>query len=206
MLLAERFVLLVLDAQSGELIAPRRKAELDALCATALLIELIAQQRLRAEGTLLRADGTLPPSHPLLDLTYGALARQPLDATHAVAATARLHAPLPQRLCESLYRRDFLHRQRDWRFWLPHRTRYPLRSIQALNQAQAELHAHPATPRERFLQQGQWLLVDLAGALPRYLPAAEYERAVAALLDLGQAQESAEWQGLALLRGALIDM
>jgi hypothetical protein len=206
MLLAERFILLVLDPHTGELHAPQAKADLDALCAAGLLIELVAQQRLHADHGALRASSDLPASHPLLDEAHGALAAQRLDARHAIATVARLHAPLPKALCESLYRRDFLHRQRDARFWRRQRLRYPLRSIQARNQAEAELHAVAAGARERLLQWGLWFLVDMAGLLARHLPAAEYEKAVAQLLELGQAQSQPERQALALLRSALVDI
>lgn len=202
MLLAERFVLLLIDPQRGELRAPRRTAELDALCATALLVELLAQQRVRARDRRLVAASDLPASHPLLDSAHACLGRHAVLASQAIAAVVNHTESLPQRLCDSLYRRDVLHREA--RFWRG--TRYPLRSLQARNESVAVLHAATTRGWHDVTDLGLLLVMDFAGALPDFLPAAEYERASAGLLRLGEPRGSDDaLTALALLRAALLD-
>jgi hypothetical protein len=97
MLLAERIVLLLIDPQRGELRAPKRTAELDVLCAAALLTELVAQLRVQAQGGRLVAAGGLPASHPLLDRAHVCLGRHAMPASQAIAAVLHGSDSLPQR-------------------------------------------------------------------------------------------------------------
>ena len=201
MLLAERIALLVIDPQRGELRAPKRTAELDRLFAAALLVELMAQFRVQARGNRLVAVGDMPASHPLLDRAHACLGRNAMLANQAIEAVLHGSDSLPQRLCDGLYRRDLLHR--EWRFWRG--TRYPLRSLQGRNECVARLHA-AARGGHDVADLGLLMLMEFTGALADYLPAAEYERASANVLRLGERREGDDaLAALALLRAALLD-
>jgi len=206
MLLAERFVLLLLDPESGEFNAPHKKADLDALCATGLLIELVSQQRLRPQGNRLVANGSLPTSHPLLDEAHHALGLQAQTAAQCIAHLLKIQSPLPQHLCDGLYRRDVLHRERRWKLFGGATPRYRLRSHQARNETIAVLHAAKQRPQERIAHIGLLLMMDLAGALTRFFSAAEHGPAIEQILDLGShRQDDENLRAVALLRDALID-
>jgi hypothetical protein len=201
MLLAERIVLLTIDPQRGELRAPKRTAELNELFAAALLVELLAQLRVQARGNRLVAVGDMPASHPLLDRAHSCLGRNAVLANQAIAAVLHGSDSLPQRLCDGLYRRDLLHR--EWRFWRG--TRYPLRSLQGRNECVARLHAAARSGHD-IADLGLLMLMEFTGALADYLPAAEYERASASVLKLGEQREGDDaLTALALLRAALLD-
>jgi hypothetical protein len=207
MLLAECFVLLLLDPESGEFNAPHRKADLDVLCAAGLLIELISQQRLRPQGNRLIASGSLPASHPLLSQAHGAVGQQAQPAAHCLAHLVKLQSPLPQQLCDGLYRRDVLHRERRFRLFGGSIPRYRLRSHQARNETIALLHAATQRPQERIAHIGLLMMMDLAGALTRFFSAAEHGPAIEQILDLGtQRQDDENLRAVALLRDGLIDV
>ncbi len=204
MLIAERFVLLALDPHSGRITLARRDTRADALCAAALLIELLLQQRLAVDAAQRwQVDTTLPSSQVLLSAAAAALASTPAPTTaDALRRVERRLAPLAGQLLEGLYRRDLLHRQRDWRFWSADALHYPLRSLQARNDA------------VQFLQQacdggsaaglGLLLLADLAGILTTHLDASRHERANRLLLSLNAVDARSELYGLALLRAMLL--
>ena len=204
MLIAERFVLLALDPHSGRIALARRDTRADALCAAALLIELLLQQRLAVDAAQRwQVDTTLPSSQVLLSAATAALASTPAPTTaDALRRVERRLAPLAGQLLEGLYRRDLLHRQRDWRFWSADALHYPLRSLQARNDA------------VQFLQQacdggsaaglGLLLLADLAGILTTHLDASRHERANRLLLGLNAVDARSELYGLALLRAMLL--
>jgi hypothetical protein len=202
MLLAERIVLMLIDPQRGELHAPRRTVELEMLCAAALLAELMAQLRVQAQGGRLLAVGGLPASHPLLDRAHTCLGRHPLPARQAISAVLHSSDSLPQRLCDGLYRRDLLHR--EWRFWRG--TRYPLRSLQGRNECVTRLRAAATRGGHDIADLALLVLMDFTGALADFLPAAEYERASASVLRLGEPRDGDDaLAALALLRAALLD-
>ncbi len=206
MLLAERLVLLLLDPKRGEWRVAPQRTPADELCATALLVQLIAQHRIAVHGGRLVAVGQLPSSHALLDGTLAVLAHQPLAPAQAVIQVARHFAPLRVQLCEGLFRRDLLHRERDTRFLRRARLRYPLRSLQARNEAIAAVHAAAGTAPAGVIDLGLLLLLDLAGRLADYLDADAHERAVQRLLELGHAAPRDEaLQALVCLRAGLID-
>lgn len=204
MLIAERFVLLALDPHSGRITLARRDTRADVLCAAALLIELLLQQRLAVDAAQRwQVDTTLPSSQVLLSAAAAALASTPAPTTaDALRRVERRLAPLAGQLLEGLYRRDLLHRQRDWRFWSADALHYPLRSLQARNDA------------VQFLQQacdggsaaglGLLLLADLAGILTTHLDASRHERANRLLLGLNAVDARSELYGLALLRAMLL--
>nr|WP_306673951.1 GPP34 family phosphoprotein [Tahibacter caeni] len=203
-MIAERFVLLALDPRTGRLALPRRDTSADLLCAAGLLIDLLLQQRLAIDASQRwQTDTSLPSSNTLLSAAAAALSSTPPPAADdALRRVERRLAPLAGKLLEGLYRRDFLHRQRDWRFWRADALHYPLRSLQARNDA------------VQFLQQacdggsaaglGLLLLADLAGVMTAHLDARHHERANRLLLGLNSVDAHSELYGLALLRNALL--
>lgn len=205
MLTAERFVLLALDPASGRVELPRADTRADALCAAGLLVDLLAQQRLRRdlEGRLV-VDAMLPPSHALLGIAANALAPlSPAPAAEAIRHTERRLAPLTRDLLEGLHRRDFLHRQRDWRFWRAHALRYPLRSLQARNDAASVLR-QACDGSGGIAGIGLLVLADVAGLLTTHLDARHHESANRRLLGLNAIEPADEFAGVAVLRSALL--
>lgn len=190
MLLAERLLLLLLDAERGHLHIAHPDTEADELCAGAVVIELAFQGRVELRGDRLHSVSGLPTSHPLLDQAAHLLVTA-LPVDDALKQLRRKLAPLTRELLDGLYRRDLVHRQRDWRFWDARRVRYPLRSLQGRNEALAVLreavrlgaqgnHAALALP----------MLADIAGVLAEHLDAAQYNAVEAALLHLNGAPRS----------------
>lgn len=206
MLIAERFVLLALDPQSGRIAMPHPDTHADTLCAAGLIIDLIVQHRLRLDAAgRLSVDTTLPCSHAELDAAAGALAALPrADASMAVRQVERRLAPLDRHLLEALHRRDFLHRLRDWRFWRRDAVRYPLRSLQARNEAAAHLQ-QAADGNGGAAGIGLLMLTDVAGVMTRHLDARHHERASRILLSLNEVDASHELGGVAAIRRALLD-
>lgn len=205
MLTAERFVLLALDPESGRIALPRADTRADALCAAALLVDLLAQQRLTREhdGRLV-VDATLPPSHALLGMAATALAPlAPTSSSEAIRQVERRLAPLARSLLEGLHRRDFLHRQRNWHFWRTDSLRYPLRSLQARNDAASVLR-QASDGAGGIAGIGLLVLADVAGLLTTHLDAGHHERATRRLLALNVVEPSDPLAGIAAVRGALL--
>jgi len=203
-LITERFVLLALDPAGGTVILPRAAADLDALCAAGLLLELVVQRRLHWSGPGFELEDRLPPAHHLLDLATKALHDHAAGSVaNAIARVGKRLAPLPTALLEGLVRRDFLHRVRDWRFWRRDAVRYPLRSWQARNEARNTLERAAQSPDIGGLSL--LMLCDLAGMLTTHLDAAHHERAAAALLALNDPpRHDIERVALAVVRQALL--
>ena len=205
-LIAERFVLLVLEPDSGRVSLSRPDTDADTLCAAGLLFDLIVQQRLslQAPGRL-RVDASLPVSNALLNAAAQSLADLPgASADEALRQVRSRLGGLTRRVLESLYDRDFLHRQRDWRFWRRDSLRYPLRSLQARNDAVAALQQACGAPQD-LAGLGLLLLADVGGVLALHLHAGQHEQANRILLGLNQPDEADEGRAtLALLRQALL--
>lgn len=205
MLIAEQFVLLALDPVSGRIALARRDTRVDIVCAAGLLIELFVQQRLVtcAPGRL-QVDASLPSSHALLNGAAAALAAQPgANTATALRQVARRLAPLAADLLEGLYRRDFLHRVRDWRFWRSDALRYPLRSLQARNDAGIVLQ-QACAGAAGAAGLGLLVLADVAGVMTTHLDARQHERANRLLLGLNGVGFDEELGGVALIREALL--
>lgn len=205
MLTAERFVLLALDPVSGRIALPRADTRADALAAAGLLVDLLAQQRLvQVHDGRFVVDATLPPGHPLLGLAATVLAPlSPVPASEAIRQVERRLAPLARDLLEGLHRRDFLHRQRDWQFWRADALRYPLRSLQARNDAASVLR-QASDGAGGITGIGLLVLADVAGVLTTHLDAGHHERASRRLLGLNAVERSDEFAGVAALRNALL--
>lgn len=205
MLIAEHFVLLALDPVSGRIALAHRDTRADIVCAAGLMIDLLVQQRLVVcAPDRFQADASLPSSHALLNAAAAALAAKPgTSATNALHQIARRLAPLTGDLLEGLYRRDFLHRVRDWRFWRKDALRYPLRSLQARNDASALLQ-QACDGNGGTAGLGLLVLADVAGVMTTHLDARQHERANQLLLGLNDVAFDEKLGGIALLREALL--
>ena len=185
MLIAEHFVLIALEADSGLLRWPRRAQSADQLIAAALLLELATLQRLTLHAGLLSADSALPLSHTLLSDALHTFATRPLSVAEVLALIEHRLEPLASRILDGLFHRDILHRSAGGSLWRRH-AHYPLRSVQARNEAIAHLHraavAAGTTPGLALL-----MLADVSGLLPTHLKAHEHEAATQQLLALNQA-------------------
>lgn len=205
-LIAERFVLLVLEPDSGRVSLARPDTDADTLCAAGLLFDLIVQHRLGPlAGGRLRVDASLPVSNGLLNAAAQALADLPgASAAEALRQVRSRLGGLTRRVLESLYDRDFLHRQRDWRFWRSDSVCFPLRSLQARNDAVATLQQASHAPQD-LAGLGLLLLADLGGVLALHLGAGEHEQATRNLLGLNPSDEADEGRAaIALLRQTLL--
>ena len=206
MLIAERFVLLALDPVSGSLRLPHPDTDPDLLCAAGLLIDLLLQRRLRASAPdCLYVDTSLPSNHSLLTSAADAVAAASKpDAASAILQVRRRQNHLTRDLLEGLYRRDFLHRVRDWRFWRADSLRFPLRSAQARNDAANSLQ-HACDNSADMAGLGLLLLADVAGVMTMHLDARHHERANRILLSLnGTAIDDTPRAARALIRSALL--
>jgi hypothetical protein len=205
-LIAERFVLLALDPQSGRITMPHPDTRADTLCAAGLIVDLLVQKRVAfdAHGRL-DVDTSLPCNHAELGDALTALAALPQpDAHSAIHQVERRLAPLDRHLLEALYRRDFVHRLSDWRFWRRDALRYPLRSLQARNDAATTLQ-QATDGGGGIAGVGLLVLADVAGFLTTHLDARHHERANHLLLNLNDVDASHELGGVAALRRALLD-
>jgi hypothetical protein len=204
-LIAEYFVLLALDPVSGRIALAHRDTRVDIVCAAGLLLELFVQRRLviSAPGRL-QVDASLPSSHALLNAAATVLAAHPgTNVATSLRQVARRLAPLDDELLEGLYRRDFLHRVRDWRFWRSDALRYPLRSLQARNDASVVLQ-QACDGIGGATGLGLLVLADVAGVMTTHLDARQHERANRLLLGLNGMAFDEELGGVALIRDALL--
>jgi hypothetical protein len=181
MLTCEEFFLIACDPRSGRLDWPHAQ-EPDRLAAAALVLDLAESGRLHWRDGLLHAVADFPITHPLLSRAMHLLAPWDLSAAEALPLLAEDMAPLSARLLDGLFRRDLLHRieSRDW--LLRKRVRYPLRSMQARNEALTHLRA--AAHADGMHGLALLLLVDQTGLLATHLQARDHEQAMQRLLAL----------------------
>ncbi len=205
MLIAETLLLLGLDPRRGVLVLRRRGVNVQSLTAAALLADLIALDRLHAaaDGGLV-AESTMPAAHALLTeplQQLGTRSHAPAEALRRIAQGTRR---LSQRVLDGLARRDLLHRVPNVRGLPALGVRYPLRSMQARQNAEHEAQAAAAAPTTvRALALLQ--LLDTAGLLTAFLDAELHERAVRALLGIEPAAaQDTTLLALARLRHALL--
>lgn len=204
MLIAEHFFLIACDPCTGLPTWPRRRQEASLLAAAALVLDLVAQERLHLCDGLLRAEMHLPLTHPLLSEALHLLQThelQPLTALHLLAH--RLN-PLPQQILDGLFRRDLVHRSqtRDW-LWRK-QLRYPLRSVQARNEALQYLREAAQKDDDSLHGLAMLMLADISGLLPLHLQAREHERATQRLLALNTTQTQESRRILGSIRSALL--
>jgi hypothetical protein len=210
-LIAEQLMLLLLDPERGVLDVRRDATDPDRLAAAAVLLDIAEQRNLSHGGGQVAFHARFPSGHPLLKTAGEALAAAgpgvPIGAALDLIET-RAH-PLARALLDGLYRRDQLHRVRQPAWWPWAAWRYPLRSLQARNEAMAMLRA--GANRAPLRETGLLLLIDAAGRLPHLLDAAAHARAIASLLALGSRHDhdapppNAHETLLGALRTSLLD-
>lgn len=211
MLIAEQLMLLLLDPERGELDVRRDATDPDRLAAAAILLDLAEQRNLGHRNGQVAFHPRFPSGHPLLNTIGEALGAAgpgvPIGAALDLIETRA--RPVARSLLDGLHRRDHLHRIRQpaWWPWAP--WRYPLRSLQARNEALGMLR--DGARRAPLRETGLLLLVDSAGRLANLLDAAAHTRATASLLSLGHRRDdeapppNANEALLAALRASLLD-
>lgn len=204
MLIAEHFFLIVCDPVTGVPTLPRRQPNPSLLAAAALTLDLAQQDRLQLDADRLRADSRLPLAHPLLNDALHVLGGSEQKVGTAMRQIAQKLDPLPQKLLDGLFRRDVLHRieSRDWLF--RKRARYPLRSMQARNEALQQLQA--AAHGGDLHGLGLLVLADISGILAVNLKAQDHEAAMRRILALGNGAATATdtQRTFATIRAALL--
>jgi hypothetical protein len=204
MLIAEHFFLIACDPRSGTLTWPRRDQDAGKLVAASLLVDLAVHARVHLRDGLLRVDSQLPSNYPLLGEAMHLLAEEKTTVASGIDLIARKMSPLPPKILDALFRRDFMHRieYRDWR--LRRRLRYPLRSVQARNEALKSLQsaAHADDPHGLALL----MMADVTGILAKHLNAHDHAPAVQRLLALNHVETWApqSMRVLAAVRDALL--
>lgn len=210
MLIAEQLMLLLLDPERGELDVRRDATDPDRLAAAAVLLDLAEQRNLGHRNGQVAFQSRFPSGHPLLKSIGEALgaAGPGLPIAAALDLIETRADPVARTLLDGLHRRDLLHRIRQpaWWPWAP--WKYPLRSLQARNEALGMLR--DGARRAPLRETGLLLLVDSAGRLASLLDADAHTRATASLLALGHHREdtapiSAAESLLAALRSTLLD-
>ena len=185
MLIAEQLMLLCIDPRRGDFEHSRLHADMNVLAAAAIILDLFEQRRLRYRAGHIVIESLLPTTHPQL-----AVAAQVLSGpANGLALTAAIELlvvrlnPVGRLLLESLFRRDVLHRVRkSWWPWSG--LRFPLRSIQARNEAKAQLHKAATTNATSARELGLLVLTDLAGQLAASLSGDAHEAAAQKLMHL----------------------
>lgn len=208
MLIAEQLMLLCIDPRRGEFDVSLAHVDMNSLAAAALILDLAEQRRLRYKGGHVAIEALLPTTHPQLAHAARVLAG-PDNGLRMGAAiellVSRLH-PVSRHLLESLFRRDVLHRARaSW--WPWSRVYFPLRSLQARNEAIAQLHKAALADVVNLRGLGLLMLTDFAGQLATSLTGDAHEAAAQKLLDLTRKPigDDAELDMLINLRRSLLN-
>lgn len=205
MLIAERLLLIACDPASGEPLWPREHPNPELITAGAIASELITQRRLALKGGLFSADRQVPLVHPLLKATLQSLHNDQLDGIGLLRAIANRMGPLRNRILDGLFRRDILHRVAKRNFLLQQKVRYPVRSMQARNEAIEALQAAPLSERD-VNGLALLFLTEAAGLLSVSLKAKDHEAASRRILVLNNvtSNSSETLRGLAYIRSALL--
>ncbi|HEX3896927.1 MAG TPA: GPP34 family phosphoprotein [Rudaea sp.] len=204
MLIAERLLLIACDPVTGDALWPREQPSPDLIVAGAIAAELVAQGRLRLEGGLFHADNLIPTGHPLLKEALHDLRAEKFDAGELLRVIAKRMEPLVKRLLDGLFRRDILHRavERDW--LLRKKVRYPVRSMQARNEALDALGT--AAHGNDLSGLALLFLADASGLLALSMRSQDHELARQRILTLNNVTSHSDQQlrGLANVRSALL--
>jgi hypothetical protein len=178
-------MLLCIDPQRGEFDASLAHVDMNSLAAAALILDLAEQRRLRYKSGHVAIEALLPTTHPQLAHATRVLAG-PANGLRMGAAIELLVSrlsPVCKHLLESLFRRDVLHRARaSW--WPWSRLYFPLRSLQARNEAIAQLHRAAMEDSVTLRGLGLLVLTDFAGQLASSLAGDAHEAAAQKLLHL----------------------
>ena len=204
MLIAEHFFLIACDPRTGMLTWPRRAQDAGELVAASILVDLAASERVHLHEGRLRTDAQMPLKHPLLTRAMDLLAGGHATVAEAMDLIAHGMAPLSAEILDALFRRDLVHRIefRDWR--LRKRLRYPLRSVQARNEALQLLQSAAHTDDTSGL--ALLVLADVSGILATHLNAHDHAPAVQKILALNHVEAWAPQprRVLAAVRDALL--
>ena len=204
MLIVEHFFLIACDPRAGLPTWPRRTQGAGLIAAAALLLDLATLHRLRFKRPILHADAQVPLPHPLLAEALHALAARPLPPQEAMELVVRRLHPLPEQVLEGLYRRDLMHRNESRRWLLRKQVRYPLRSMQARNEAILSLR-QAARADDDLHGLALLMLADITGLLPLHLNAREHEHASQRLLAMDREENPDEVRAtFASIRTALL--
>jgi hypothetical protein len=204
MLIAERLLLIARDPVTGDALWPREQPSPDLIVAGAIAAELVTQGRLPLHGGLFRADKQIPTGHPLLKEALQDLRDESFEPAELLRVVANRMSPLMKRLLDGLFRRDILHRtvERDW--LLRKKERYPVRSMQARNEAVEAL----ATAAHNSELSGLALLflADVSGLLGISMRAQDQDAARQRVMTLNNVTSHSDQQlrGLANIRSALL--
>jgi hypothetical protein len=204
MLIVEHFFLIACDPRAGLPTWPRRTQGAGLIAAAALLLDLATVDRLRFRHPILHADAQVPLPHPLLSEALHALAAHPLPPQAALELVERRLHPLPEHVLDGLFRRDLVHRNESWRWLLRKQVRYPLRSVQARNEAVLSLR-HAAHIDNDLHGLALLMLADVTGLLSLHLDAREHEHASQRLLAMDHQENPDEVRAtFASIRAALL--
>jgi hypothetical protein len=210
MLIAERILLMACDPMSGEALWPRERPHPDLVIAGAIAAELVTHDRLALKNGLFTADLQIPTGHPLLKSALQSLHEERLDGAALLRAISSRMSPLRSRILDGLFRRDILHRVSKRDFLLRQKVRYPVRSMQARNEAVDALRTAANANDESGERDVNGLallfLTEAAGLLSVMLKAKEHEQARKRILVLNDvtSRSSETLRGLAYIRAALI--
>ena len=205
MLIAERLLLIACDPDTGEALWPREQPHPDLITAGAIAAELVTHGRLALKNGLFVGDLHIPTGHPLLKSALQSLHEERLDGLALLRTIANRMSPLRSRILEGLFRRDILHRVAKRDFLLRQRVRYPVRSMQARNEAIEALRT--VTPGNHDLNGlALVFLTEVAGLLGVSLKARDHEEAERRILVLNDvtSHSSETLRGLAYIRSALL--
>ena len=191
MLIVEHFFLIACDPRAGLPVWPRRSQNAGPIAAAALLLDLTTQRRLHLRQSQLHADAQVPLTYPLLTDALHALVAHPVSAQSALELVARRLHPLSEKVLDGLFRRDLVHRSESRRWLLQKQVRYPLRSVQARNEAVMRMRK-AAHAEDDLHGLALLLLADVTGLLPQHLDAREHEHATQRLLALNRTDISSD--------------
>lgn len=204
MLIAERLLLIARDPVTGDALWPREQPSPDLIAAGAIAAELVTQGRLPLRDGLFSADTLIPTGHPLLKEALQDLRSERLDAGQLLRLIANRMDPLAKRLLDGLFRRDILHRavERDW--LLRKKIRYPVRSMQARNEAVEGLAT--AANADDLSGLALLFLAEVSGLLSISMRSHDLELAKRRVQTLNNVTSHSDQQlrGLANIRSALL--
>lgn len=185
MLIAEQLMMLCIDPRTGAFESSGSRVDINRLVAAALLLDLSEHHRLRFNAGHVAIQSNLPITHPQLSAAARVLAAAehglPLDA--AIDLLASRLAPVSRQLLDRLYRRDVLHRTRE-SWWPWSEPRYPVRSIQARNEAIEQLNNGATSKQSTLRGLGLMILASAAGQLVGNLSGNTHEIAMLKMLEL----------------------
>lgn len=175
MLIAEHLALVALDPVSGQARSNLVRAHDQQFLATCLLMELGVQTRLGARGEVVVVLDTLPSRHPLLTQALRIVRETSgrLDVRQAIRRVASSIPKLREELLDALVRRDILHPPRRLHYNLFGQRCYPVRSMQAQNEAMEQLHQAAVGTRNDLKSLALMLLAHGSGLAMQLLTADE---------------------------------